>query len=66
MRNGLVDYRNLDEILLCILNTLLNSYGNLIGLAETVSYDTILISDNNDGCETEMASTLGNLGYPLY
>ena len=39
VRDGLVDDRNLDQILLGILNTLLDGSGNFVCLAETITYD---------------------------
>ena len=54
---------NLDEVLLGIIDTLLDGSLDFLGLAKTVSNDTILISNNNDSREAESSTTLGNLGY---
>ena len=65
MRNRRVNNRNLDEILLSILNTLLDSRSYFICLTKAVTYNTFLISNYYDSSETEVATTLGDFGYPL-
>ena len=53
---------HLDEILLGCLYALGDSCLNFIGFAETPAYDAIFVTNNYDGCESEGATTLGNLG----
>ena len=62
MRDGGVDYRNLHKVLLCIFDALCDGGGNLICLTETVTYDTVLIADDDDSGKTEVTTTLGDLG----
>ncbi len=35
---------------------------NFIGFAESPAYDAVFVTNDNDGCESESAATLGNLG----
>ena len=65
VRDGLVDDRNLDEVLLRIFDTLLDGSGNFVRLTETITDDTILVTDHDDGRETEVTATLGHLGDPV-
>ena len=65
MGNRGVDDGNLDEILLCVLNALGDSGGYLIGLAETIADNSLLVADYNDRGETEMTASLGHLGDSL-
>ena len=57
-----VDDGNLHKVLLCILNALCDSGGNLVCLTETVTYDTVFIADDDDSGKTEVTTTLGDLG----
>ena len=66
MRNGSVDDRNLDKILLGILNTFLDSRSYLVCLTKAVTYDTVLVAYYYDSSEAEVTATLGDFGYPLY
>jgi len=65
VRDGGVDDRNLHEILLRILHTLRNRGGDFVRLAKTIAYDTVLVTDDDDGSETEVTAALGHLGDAL-
>ena len=65
MRDGGVDDGNLYEVLLCILHALRDSGSDFVGFSKTIAYDTVLVTDDNDGGKAEVTATLGNLGYAL-
>ena len=65
MRDGGIDDRNLHQILLGILDTLRDSGSDFIRLSKTITDDAVLIAHDHDGRETEMTSTLGDLGNAL-
>ena len=65
MRDCSVDDGNLHQILLCILNSLGDSGGNLISLTKTITYNAVLVSYHYDSCEAEVTASFGNLGYSL-
>ena len=60
-----LEHGNLNEVFLSSLGSFLHSSGNLSCLTQSVSYNTILISNNYDSCESECTSTLGNFGYAV-
>ena len=53
---------DLDQVLLSHLGTLGDCGGDLIGLTQSVTDDTITVANNDDSGEGESATTLGNLG----
>ena len=59
MGDSLLAQRDLDQILLSILYTLGDGGGYLVGLSKTITYDTVLIAYNDDGCKAEVTTTLG-------
>ena len=59
--NSAFEYRNLYQILFGCFDTLCNSGRHFTGFAETVTDNAFAVSDNNDGCESESTSTLGDL-----
>ena len=61
----MVENRNLHEILLRILYTLGDCCSDLIGLTETITDNAVLVTHNNNGCKTEVTTTLSNLGHSL-
>ena len=65
VRNGGVDDRNLYQVLLCILGSLSDGCGNLICLSKTITYNTVSVTYHYDSGKAEVASTLGDLSYPL-
>ena len=65
VRDSGVDDGNLDQILLCILHALSDSGSDLIGLSQAVTDDTVLVANDDDGCEAAVATALGYLGNPL-
>ena len=57
--------RNLYKVFLGSLHTLGDGGLNFSSLAKTVTDDTLTITDHNDGCESEGATTLGYLGHTI-
>ena len=53
---------NLDEVLLSHFHALGDSGGNLIGFTEAVAEDAVAVTYDDDGCESERATTLSDLG----
>ncbi len=62
MGDGTAVDGNLDKVLLGSLDALGNSCLDFVGLAETPSYDAVLVADNDDCCESEGATALGHFG----
>ena len=65
MGNGTLDDGHLDEVFLGSFYTLGDSSLNFSGLAKSVTDDALTITDHNDGCESEGATTLGYLGHTI-
>ncbi len=65
VRNGTLQYRNLNKVLLGSLSTLGNCSGNLTSLSKAPTYNTIAITYNDDSSECKGATTFGNLGYSI-
>ena len=57
-----LEHGDLDEVFLGIVGAFLDSGLDFLCLAEAVAYNTIFVSNNDDGSEGESATTLGNLG----
>ena len=65
MRDSGVDDRNLNEILLCILNALCDGGGNFVSLSETIAYNAVLVTYDYDSSKAEVTTTLSYLGNSL-
>ena len=65
VRDGCVDDGNLDQVLLCIFNTLCDSGSNFVGFSKTIAYNAVLVTYDYDSSKAEVTTTLGNLGYAL-
>ena len=65
MGDRTVDNRNLHQVLLRVLHALGDGRLNLRSLAQAVAYDTVFVTYDDDGRETERAATLRNLGNTL-
>ena len=65
VRNGTLQYRNLNKVLLGSLSTLGNCSGNLTSLTKAPTDNTIAITYNDDSSECKGATTFGNLGYSI-
>lgn len=61
MGNCTLENGNLDQILLCCLNTLGNGGSNLASLAQAVTNDTLTVTNHYNSSESESTATLGNL-----
>ena len=53
------------QILLRIFHTLRNRGSDFVRFAKTIAYDTVLVTDDDDGSEAEVTTTLGHLGDAL-
>lgn len=62
MRDGALDARNLEEVLLGFLDTLGDGRGNFLGLAVTDTYGAVTVAHHDQRGEAEAATTLDNLG----
>ena len=56
---------HLDEVLLCILNAFGDGGRDLTGLPQTIAYDAVLVTDDDDHCEAEDSSALGNFSHSV-
>jgi len=65
VRDSTLENRHLDEVLLGSLGSFLHSSGNLTCFTQTVTYNSVFISNNYDSCESEGTSTLGNFRYAV-
>lgn len=65
MGNRTVDNGDLHKILLCVLHAFGDGRLNLRSLAQTVAYDAVLVTDDDNGRETECTTSLGYLGNTL-
>ena len=65
VRDSTLENRHLNEVLLCSLGSFLHSSSDLTCFTQTVTYNTIFISNNYDSCESESTSTLGNFRYAV-
>ncbi len=65
MRNRTFQHRHFDEVLLCIINAFLNGSLNFLGLSKTIANNSILVSNNDNGCKSECSTTFGNLRYTI-
>jgi len=65
MGDAHVGYRNSFHIFARLLNPLPNCFGNLIGFAKTATNFSFSITHNNNGAETEPASTLDYFRSPV-
>ena len=53
MRNSTFHHRNLDQILLRIFYAFCNSFLYFLGLTKTMTYNTIFVTNNNQGRKAE-------------
>jgi len=65
MRNCTIMNRYFYQILLSIFYTFSYSCSYLTGFAQTMSDNSVFISNHNNGRKTECTTTFGNFGYPL-
>ena len=65
VRNGLLDARHAEEVLLRFLNTLSDSGRNFLRLAVANTNHAIAITDDHKSREGETTSTLHNLGHTV-
>ena len=65
MWNGCVDDRNLNEILLGVLNALSDGGGYLIGFSKTITNNAVLVTHNHNRGKTEVTTTLSDLSHSL-
>lgn len=65
VRESSVDDGNADEVLLSGLSAFGDGGGYFASLAETHADDAFAVAYDDDGCEAEGASALGNLGYSV-
>ena len=65
MGNRTVDNGDLHQVLLCVLYALGDGRLNLRSLAQAVAHDTVLVTYDDNGRETECATSLGYLGNTL-
>ena len=63
--NRTVDNGDLHKVLLCVLHAFGDGRLNLRSLAQTVAYDAVLVTDDDNGRETECTTSLGYLGNTL-
>ena len=60
--NSALQNGDADKVLLGIINTFLHCSLNLLSFAKTVSYNTVFISNNDNGSKGESSTTFGDLG----
>ena len=65
VRYSSLQYRNLNQVLLCSLSCLSNSCRYFTCLTQALAYDAVLITNNNDSCKGESTSTLRNFCYAV-
>ena len=65
MWDGSVDDRNLDEILLGILDTLSDGGSYLIGFSQTITNNAVLVTHNHNSGKAEVTTTLSDLSHSL-
>ena len=65
VRYGPFQHGYTDKILLCIIYTFLHSRLNLLCLPKSVTYNSILVSNHNDGCKSERTTAFGNFGHSI-
>ena len=65
MRDGCAAQRDLNQVLLCVLNALADRIRNFTGLTQTEAYDAIAVADNNQCCELHDTTALYGLGYAV-
>jgi hypothetical protein len=65
VRDGALHNGETVQVLLCIFDTLGNSFRNFLALAQAVATDTVLVTHHNNGGETECTTTFGHFGYAL-
>lgn len=56
---------NLDEVLLCILNTLADRVGNFGGLAQTEANGALAVAYDYESRKLEDTTALNSLGYAI-
>src|SRR6185295_9121159 len=61
MRNSTMHYRNLDQVLFRIFNSFGNSFLHFFCFSQTMSYNSITITNNYQCRETECTTTFGCL-----
>ena len=60
--DGTLQHGNTDEVLLGVVDTFLDGSLDLLGFTEAVTYNTVFISNNDNGSKGESSTTLGDLG----
>lgn len=65
VRDRGVDDRDLDKILLGILDTLGDSRSDLVSLTKTITDNSVFVSYDHDSCKAEMTAALGHFGDSL-
>ena len=62
VRDGALDARDLEEVLLGLLDTLGDRRGHLLGLAVADADDAVAVADDDERGEAEATTTLDDLG----
>jgi hypothetical protein len=62
VRDGALDARDLEELLLGLLDTLGDRRGHLLGLAVADADGAVAVADDDQGGEAEATATLDDLG----
>ena len=62
MGDSALQHGDADEVFLGIVDALLDGGLNLLGFTKAVTYNTVFISNNDDGSKGESSTTFGNLG----
>lgn len=65
VRNGAFVNRNFDQVLLGIVNSFGDGFGNLIGFTQAITHHTVFVSYYHDGRKTEVTTTFGYFGHAV-